>query len=255
MPARLPRKGIVLASFLLVACGPSSCHLFGPSAQEMAEQKAKERAQANRAAIAACEDKNAAAARLAADEISQQQTIIKTTLDKVSEGAADHVLDWSIEIAALDPKEWRWTESSRITSQHSGFLGSTSTQESLSTITYTLNPADLQESLTVIPHDDGTAGLRLYCKTSGCIHILGATQAEKSSNLPFAGSDSQAGTVSRSVNSTDWLLSTRTRAEGLKAAVEKMLQTQGWKAPACTNADGTPSEAAPLLAASASSAQ
>lgn len=241
------RKAVVLGCALLAACGPSK--------QEVAQQKAKERAEANRAAIAACQDKNAQAARIAADDIAQQKTIIKTTLDKVSEGTQDHALDWSIEIAALDPTGWRWIETSRVTSQQSGFLGSTSTQEAQSAITYTLNPADLQDTLTIIPHDDGTAAVRLYCKSSGCVHLVGATQQDKSSNLPFSGTDSHASTVSRSLNSTDWLVSTRTRAEGLKATIEKLLQDQAWKAPACTNADGTPSEAAPLLAKSASSGE
>jgi len=251
----MDKRGIVLAAFLLVACGPSSCHPFGPSAEQVAQQKARERAEADRAAIAACQDRNAQATSAAADQIAQAQTIIKTTLDKVSEGTQDRALDWSIEIAALDPAGWRWTETSRITSQHSGFLGSTSTQEAQSTISYTLSPADLQDTLTVIPHDDGTAAVRLYCKASGCVHTVGATQADKSSNLPFTGTDSKAATVAQNLNSTDWLLSTRTRAEGLKAAVEKLLRVQGWKAPACTNADGTPSEAAPPLPAAAASAQ
>ncbi|MDE1915204.1 MAG: hypothetical protein KGJ57_07255 [Sphingomonadales bacterium] len=251
------RKSIVFASFLLVACGPSSCHLFGPSAAEMAQQKAQERADANRRAIAACETANTQASKINADDLAQQQTIIKTTLDKVSEGGSDpqttRALDWSIEIAAIDASGWRWTETSQFTAQHPGFLGSTSTQQSLSTITYTLNPADLQETLTVIPHDDGTAAVRFYCKSTGCIHLVGATQQDKSSNLPFAGSDSHAGTVSQNANSHDWLLSTRTRAEGLKATVEKLLQREAWKAPACVNADGSPSEAAPLVQPAAAS--
>lgn len=245
------RKSIVFASFLLVACGPSSCHLFGPSAEEMAKKQAQERAEANHRAIAACETANAQASKANADDIAQQQTIIKTTLDKVSEGGSDQqatrTLDWSIEIGAIEPSGWRWTETSQFTTERSGFLGSTSTQQSLSTITYTLNPADLQESLTVIPHDDGTAAVRFYCKSNGCIHLVGATQQDKSSNLPFAGSDSHAGTVSQSANAHDWLLSTRTRAEGLKVTVEKLLQLQTWKAPACTNADGSPSMAAPVV--------
>lgn len=235
------RRAALLGCLLLAACGPSK--------EQQAEQKARERAQANRAAIAACQEKNAQATRLSADQIAQAQTIIRTTLDKVSENGRDGALVWSAEIAALDPAGWRWTETSRITREQSGFLGSTSMQETLSTLTYTLNPADLQETLTVVPHDDGTAALRLYCKSSGCIHALGATQQDKSSNLPFTGTDSHAGTLARSLNSTDWLLSTRTRAEGLKAAVENLLQAQSWKAPACTNADGSPSEAAPPVAA------
>lgn len=255
----LPRKGIVLASFLLVACGPSSCHLFGPSAQEVARQKAEARALANRQAIAACEDKNAQAARNAADQLAQQQTIIKTTLDKVSEGTGDpdnpRALDWSIEIAALDPGGWRWTETSTITSQHSGFLGSTSTQEVGSTIAFSLIPADLQDTLTIVPHDDGTAAVRFYCKTRDCVHLVGATHQDRSSNLPFAGTDSKAGTVSQSATSHDWLLSTRTRAEGLKATIERLLQLQAYKAPACTNADGSPSEAAPPVVGVVSSTE
>jgi hypothetical protein len=257
------RKGIILASVLLAACGPSK--------EELARQKEQARAQANRAAIAACQANNAQAARANADDIAQQQTIIKTTLDKVSEdgsgqggpdagqGAPDpqaaRALDWSIEIAALDAGAWRWTETSQITAQHAGFLGSTATQQNLSTITYTLNPADLQETLTVVPHDDGTAAVRFYCKSSGCIHLVGAMRQDKSSNLPFSGHDSQTGTVSQSINAKDWLLSTRTRAEGLKATIEKLLSLAAWKAPACTNPDGTPSAAAPLLpTAGASSA-
>jgi hypothetical protein len=241
------RKSVLLACVLLAACGPSK--------EELARQKEQARAQANHAAIAACQDKNAQAARAQADQLAQQQTIIKTTLDKVTEDSGDQqsprALDWSIEIAALDASGWRWTETSRITSQHSGFLGSTSTQETQGTITYTLNPADLQNQLSVVPHDDGTAAVRFYCKSNGCIHLVGATRQDQSSNLPFSGTDSKAGTVSQSINSGDWLLSTRTRAEGLKAAIEKMLELQAWHAPACTNADGTPSQAAPLLTSSA----
>lgn len=243
------RKGVVLASFMLVACGPSSCHLFGPSAEEVAKQKAEARAQADHQAIQACQTRNEATAQANAADIAQNQTLIKTTLDKVSEGQGtgdnQRSLDWSVEIAALDPDNWRWTETNTITSQHTGFLGSTSTQQAASTITYTLIPAELQESLTVIPHDDGTAGLRLYCKFARCIHALGTTKADTSSTLPFSGNKSHADTVLRDANSTDWLLSTRTRAEGLKAAVEKLLALQAYKAPACTNSDGTPSMAAP----------
>lgn len=238
---------------MLAACGPSK--------EELARQKEQARAQANRAAIAACQDRNTQAANAAAQQISDQQTIIRTTLDKVTENSTQpddsgdqpspDALDWSIEIASLDPSLWRWTETSRITSRHSGFLGSTSTRETQGTITYTLNPADLQGQLSVVPHDDGTAAVRFYCKSNGCIHLVGATRQDQSSNLPFSGTDSKAGTVSQSANSGDWLLSTRTRAEGLKAAIEKLLELQAYHAPACTNADGTPSEAAPLLPFSA----
>jgi hypothetical protein len=241
------RKAVVFASFLLVACGPSSCHLFGPSSEDIAKQKAQERAAADHAAIAACQTRNADATRANADQLAQQQTIIKTTLDKVAEGSGNQQLDWSIEIASLDPTGWRWTETSRITSQQSGFLGSTTTRENASTITYTLNPRDLQGQLTVVPHDDGTAAVRFYCKVSGCVHLVGATQQDKSSNLPFSGDDSRAGTVAQNLNSSDWLLSTRTRAEGLKVVIEKLLDLQNYQAPACTNGDGTPSQAAPLL--------
>lgn len=252
-------KGIILASFMLVACGPSSCHLFGPSPEEVAKQKAAARAQADKDAIRACETRGTAEAQGNADQITQQQTIIKTTLDKVTEGNNDpqnpRALDWSIEIAALDATGWRWTETSSITSQQPAFLG-TDTHQTGSTLTYNVLPADLQPTLTIVPHDDGTAALRFYCKTSGCVHLVGATRQDNSSTAPFSGTSSKAGTLSQSVNSNDWLLSTRTRAEGLKVAVEKLLSLYDAKPLVCRNPDGTPGPDAPLLPqAAASSAE
>jgi hypothetical protein len=100
-----------------------------PLPEDIAKQKAAARAQADKDAIRACETRNTQATQGNADQITQQQTIIKTTLDKVTEGNNDpqnpRALDWSIEIAALDATGWRWTETTSITSQQPAFRAPT----------------------------------------------------------------------------------------------------------------------------------